>query len=108
MRDGVGEFDDENLELRLEIQELLLPSFFPPGALLFTPFFESSGVCPFDRGGREGGWLRIWGWPEGTVVDAPFCELCCFPLTVGDDFCTVAGGFDALTDPFEALLSVAA
>jgi hypothetical protein len=49
-RDGVGE--DENLELKLEIHELLLPSFF--GVPGLKPFLLSSVLWPLSMVGRVG------------------------------------------------------
>lgn len=56
-REGVGEVDEENFELILEIHELRLPSLLPLGVLVFK-FFLSSALCPLGSVGRAFcGWL---------------------------------------------------
>ena len=55
LRDGVGEFEDENLELKLEIHELRRPSFLALETLFFNPFLSSVLCLPINEG-REDEW----------------------------------------------------
>jgi hypothetical protein len=82
--DGVGEFDEENFELKLAIQELLRPSFLF-AELGLRPFLASSLLVPLPNGGRE--------CVDPTIFSAAACRASPLSLDFSLGFCS--GGIDS-------------